>query len=220
MRSHVIFDLDDTLIASFEGYSLVHSKAASALGLPLLSHAELAPYAVDFPTTLMAQYGHLPGFDAEAFIAEWDRIADDHPYQAISGVRQALSRLREEGRELWIVTSRSRRRLAQRMQEGGIPEEWFRGVFPREDQPRQKPHPDCFEPIWQRLGTRPGDPSLQVLFVGDRHDDQRAAHAAGIPFVAVRTGPEAKLGFPAAIPEGHVLDSAAEIADWLLKYGY
>lgn len=220
MRSQVIFDLDDTLIGSFEGYSLVHRKAARVLGLPELSHEELAPYTIDFPTTLQAQYGHLPGFDTEVFIAEWDRIADEHPYEAIAGVKDALCRLREEGRELWIVTSRSRRRLAQRMAEGGIPFDWFRGVFPREDQPRQKPHPDCFEPIWRVLGKRPGHPELRVLFVGDRVDDQRAAGAAGIPFVAVRSGPEAKMGFPSEIVAGHVVDTAAEIPEWLSRYGY
>jgi phosphoglycolate phosphatase len=216
----IIFDLDDTLIESFSGYSRVHRLTARALGLPELSLDELVPYDVDFTRTLCRQYGHLAGFDAERFVAEWDRIADDHPYRAIDGVIDALERLRARGAELWIVTSRSRRRLAQRMLEGGLSFDWFRGVFPREQQPQQKPHPGCFEPVWEQLGVRPGASGLRVLFVGDREGDRRAAVAAEVPFLAVRTGPEVRLGFPRGVADEHVLDTAALLPDWLEHNGY
>jgi phosphoglycolate phosphatase len=216
----IIFDLDDTLIESFAGYSRVHQLAARALRLPELSLDELVPYDIDFAATLTRQYGHLTGFDPAAFVVEWDRIADDYPYRAIDGVLAALERLRSRKAELWIVTSRGRRRLAQRMHEGALPFEWFRGVFPREDQPRQKPHPECFEPVWRALGARPGHPHLRSVFIGDREADQRAAQAANIPFLAVRTGPETRLGFPRNIAAEHVLASAAQVPDWLERHGY
>jgi phosphoglycolate phosphatase len=132
----------------------------------------------------------------------------------------ALGELRSRGAELWIVTSRSRRHLARRMQEGGLVFDWFRGVFAREDQPRQKPHPDCFEPVWGALGARPGDANLRVVFVGDRESDRRAAAAADIPFLAVRTGPEVRLGFPIDVAAEHVVDTAALVPDWLVRHGY
>lgn len=216
----IIFDLDDTLIESFTGYSRVHQLTAHALGLPVLSLEELVPYDADFVATLTRQYGHLSGFDVERFVGEWDRIALDYPYRAIDGVVTALTELRARGADLWIVTSRGRRRLGQRMAEGGLPLEWFRGVFPREDQPRQKPHPECFEPVWRALGARPGDAGLRVLFVGDRECDRRAAEAANVAFLAVKSGPEARLGFPAGLGSEYVLETAAHVPSWLERYGY
>lgn len=214
----IIFDLDDTLIESFTGYSRVHRLTARALGLPELPEDDLVAYDADFVATLRRQYGTVLGFDPDLFVAEWDRIADDHPYAAIDGVIAALLELRRRRAELWVVTSRGRRRLEQRMREGGLSFEWFRGVFPREDQPRQKPHPDCFEPVWTALGARPGDARLRAVFVGDREVDRRAALSAGIPFLAVRTGPEVRLGFPRDVE--HVLETAAHVPDWLARNGY
>jgi phosphoglycolate phosphatase-like HAD superfamily hydrolase len=46
--------------------------------------------------------------------------------------------------------------------------------------------------------------------VGDRKEDQLVAQRAGIPFIAVLTGPESRQGFPA--PGAlHVLDSISEL---------
>lgn len=217
----LIFDLDDTLINSFEGYSRVHQLTARALGLRVLTEAELVDYDVDFPTTLRRQYAEVPGFEPRHFVEQWDAIADDHPYQAIDGVRASLEALLNAGHSLWIVTSRSRTRLAQRMREGGLRAEWFRGVYPRDEQPFQKPDPRCFEPVWQRLGMRPGDAALpKVLYVGDRASDQAAAAAAAVPFVAVQSGPEARFGFPSGIPASHVIPTAAHLPEWLNQHGY
>lgn len=212
----IIFDLDDTLIHSFDGYSTVHQETARALGLPVLCHDELVLYDKDFPSTLHHQYGHLSGFDPQRFIDQWDLIADAHPYRGVDGVHDALKQLIDAGHDLWIVTSRSARRLFQRMTESGLEREWFRGIFPREDQPQQKPHPSCFEPVWQALGARPGDAELEhVFYVGDRECDQLAAAAAGVPFIAVRTGPEVRQGFPRGIPNSQILDTVADVPRWL-----
>ena len=63
----------------------------------------------------------------------------------------------------------------------------------------------------------------QALYVGDREDDHIAAREAGLGFIGVRTGPEHHTRAPSqsdrswldALPDEHVLDSAAHLPTWL-----
>ena len=136
-----------------------------------------------------------------------DRLANDHPYPAISGAHAALAALRAAGHSLWIVTKRSRRRLFDRLGQAGLPVQLFDGIYPAETQPRLKPDPECFTPVWTALGGR----DTRAVYVGDRHEDRQAAHAAGIRFFAVLTGPEVTCGFPGDLAEDAVIRSVAEL---------
>lgn len=209
----LIFDLDDTLIESFPEYVRLHQRLAAELGWRVPSAAELVHYGPTWEATLTRLW---PGHGLDAFMARYEAVADDHRYPAIAGVPTALSQLARLGHSMWIVTKRSRRRLAQRMDQAGIRPELFDGIFALEDQPAAKPDPRCFEPVWRELGAEAPD---RALYVGDREDDQVAAHAAGMGFVGVRTGPEHVVGaaqsFLDALPDEHVLDSAALLPDWL-----
>jgi phosphoglycolate phosphatase len=200
----VIFDLDDTLIESFPTYARLHQRVATEMGLPVPPRQALVPYGASWEATLAALW---PGADLERFMRRYDEIANDHPYPAISGARAALAALRAAGHSLWIVTKRSSRRLFDRLSQAGIPSQLFDGIFPAESQPRIKPHPDCFAPVWAALGGRDG----AAVYVGDRHEDRAAAEAAGIGFYAVLTGPEVEIGFPGDLADAAVIASVAEL---------
>lgn len=211
----LIFDLDDTLIASFEAYSDCHRRVAGVLGWPQLEDADLVIYDRDFPSTLTRHY---PGRDVSIFIETWRREMVAFPTAPIAGVAAALLELRARGHHLWVVTSRAREHLALRMQQGGLDEAWFDGVFAFDDQPAPKPDPRCFEPVWRRC--RPtGVAHKPALYVGDRGGDGEAAQAAGIAFVAVRTGPEVRHGFPSGLRERDVLDDVTQLVQWLDTHG-
>lgn len=205
--SVLIFDLDDTLIESFPEYTRIHQRIARELGWPVPSHEALIHYGETWEATLAALW---PDRSLAPFLDRFEQVAHEHPYRALPGVVATLASLRERGHSLWIVTKRSRARLEQRMREAELARELFDGIFAHEDQPVGKPDPRCFEPVWGALGG----PRLEsAIYVGDRHDDRVAAHAAGLTFVGVRTGPEPH-GF-AEHPAEHVLDSAAELPRWL-----
>jgi phosphoglycolate phosphatase len=203
-RAPVIFDLDDTLIESFPTYARLHQKVAAEMGLPVPSREDLVTYGATWEETLAALW---PGADLAAFIRRYDEIANDHPYPAIAGAPAALATLRAAGHSLWIVTKRSRRRLYDRLGQAQIPVALFDGIFPAEDQPRTKPSPECFTPVWAALGERPA----ASVYVGDRHEDRHAAEAAGIGFYAVLTGPEVSRGFPGDLPADSIMASVAEL---------
>lgn len=205
----VIFDLDDTLIESFPTYARLHQRVARELGLAVPTREALIPYGRTWEETLSALW---PDADLAAFIRRYDEVATEDPYPAIAGASAAVQRLRRSGHSLWIVTKRSQRRLADRMQQAGLDMNWFDGVFPAETQPATKPDPRCFAPVWQALGgTPPG-----AVYVGDRAEDRRAAEAAGIRFVAVLTGPEVAQGFPGDLSPAQVAATVAHVPEVLL----
>jgi phosphoglycolate phosphatase len=204
----LIFDLDDTLIESFPTYVRLHQRVAAELGLPVPTADQLIPYGPSWEETLA---GLWPTIDLPAFVRRYDELACDHPYPAVAGAAAALGSLHAAGHSLWIVTKRSRRRLADRMAQAGLAPSLFDGIFPAEAQPALKPDPRCFTPVWEALGRRPP----AAIYIGDREEDGRAAEAAGVEFVAVLTGPEVGRGFPGALPASAVLPSVAELPAWL-----
>lgn len=207
-RPLVIFDLDDTLIASFPGYVELHQRVATDLGWEVPTREALIPYARDWETTLA---GLFPQRDLTPFFDRYEQIADDLPYPAIPGVIDALETLHASAYSLWIVTKRTRRRLHQRLRDAGISAALFDGIFTNEEQPAPKPDPRCFDPIWRHTAG-----PVPAIYVGDRHEDCRAARAADLPFVAVRTGPEGDHPWVTDSVEPHcVLPSAADIPRWL-----
>jgi len=210
----LIFDLDDTLIESFPEYVRLHQRIAADLDWRIPSAAELVHYGPTWEATLARLW---PELALDPFMARYEALADDHQYPVIAGIPEALGCLSARGHSLWIVTQRSRRRLAQRMDQAGLPAELFTGIFAYEDQPATKPDPRCFEPVWAALGGPKPD---GAIYVGDRANDQLAASAAGLRFLGVRTGPEhhARTDAPSfldELPVAHVLDSVAELPGWL-----
>lgn len=205
----LIFDLDDTLIESFPQYAALHRSIAADVGLRIPSLAELADYRRTWEETLAAIW---PGDSLTAFMDRYEQVADDFVYPAVGGVVPALTELRRRGHRLWIVTKRARRRLDSRMQAAGLARELFTGIFPLEDQPAAKPDPRCFEPVQRLIG----DAGLRAsMYIGDRREDMIAAHAAGLTFVAVRTGPEAGETFAPELPTTYILDRASDLVAWL-----
>ncbi len=210
----LIFDLDDTIIESFPGYVLLHQKVARELGWRVPEEDELIAYGHTWEATVA---GLWPNEDLALFFRRFEQVFESVVYGAIDGALMALQRLRARGHRQFIVTKRSSRRLALRLAQAGVETHWFDGIFPADYGPAPKPDPRCFEPVWQKIGWHPahavGD-QPQAVYVGDRADDQLAAQRAGIPFVAVRTGPEARRGFPAP-GAAHVLDSISQLPDLL-----
>lgn len=215
----LIFDLDDTLIASFPGYVRLHQQVAQDLGWRIPPEEELVHYGPTWEATVARMW---PETDLTPFYHRFDEILESVKYPPIEGVLAMLPGLRQAGHRQFIVTKRSSRRLAHRLKEAGIENEWFDGIYPSDYGPAPKPDPRCFEPVWQSIAWRPenappGQPP-RAIYIGDRREDQLVAQRAGIPFVAVLSGPESRQGFPEP-GAAHVLDSVAELPALLQRPG-
>jgi HAD superfamily hydrolase (TIGR01549 family) len=99
-------------------------------------------------------------------------------------VIEVLPRLREQGRQLGIVTAK--RHATVRLAFDRLPEleSNFDVVIGSDDTERHKPSPDPLLAAVDRLAARPED----AAYVGDSPFDIRAAKAAGMFSVAVAWG--------------------------------
>ncbi|MEE9386828.1 MAG: HAD-IA family hydrolase [Nannocystaceae bacterium] len=206
-RPLLIFDLDDTIISSFRSYRGLHQRIAGELNWPIPTRDDLVHYGPTWAATLQRLW---PGRDLAPFCLRYDEIAHEHPCTAIPGVSQALEQLRASTYSLWIVSKRTRLRLAQRLREAAVDPGLFDGIYTSDEQPAPKPDPRCFDPIWERVGAR-----RRAIYVGDRDEDRRAATDAGLSFVAVRTGPENGEQWLDTLDPNCVIDSAAWFPAWL-----
>jgi len=207
----LIFDLDDTLIDSFSQYVALHQRVAADLELRVPSRDELVVYLDTWERTLARLW---PEVDLSPFMERYASLTSEHPYPPVAGACETVARLRARGHSLWIVTKRSRRLLSLRMRQAGLEEAHFEGIFAFEDQPAPKPDPRCFEPVWRATG---GAQPQHSLYIGDRAEDEQAASAAGLTFVAVGTGPEGLSAF-GDVPASHRLGSVAGLPGWLERH--
>ena len=215
----IIFDLDDTIIESFPGYVRLHQGVARDLGWRVPDEEELIEYGPTWEATVERLW---PQADLSQFFTRFEQVMESVVYGAVDGAISALAWLRERGHRQFIVTKRSSRRLGLRLAQAGIEQHWFDGIFPADHGPAPKPDPRCFEPVWEKIAWHPTraaeDAPAQAVYVGDRAEDQLVAKRACIPFIAVRSGPESRRGFPAP-GAAHVLDSVSQLPDLLETTG-
>lgn len=212
MSRAVLFDLDDTLIASTPAFFATLRRTARELGLPEPGDDALAVEFVSWPERV----AHLfPGVSFELFDAHYRGLVETVPFGPIDGAVRALERL--VPRPLGVVTNRARALCALRMRQGGVPPDLFRFVLTLEDLPAAKPDPQALAPAVARLRAElPGLASGEVTYVGDRVIDARAAAGAGVSFVAVLTGQDDAPAFRAAgVPDERMLPSVAALPELL-----
>ncbi len=180
----VLFDLDGTLIDS--GPMIVAS----------MKHAAKTVLGREIDEKLLTAAVGGPGLTAQMHALAPDRVDDlvaayrahneplHEELEAFWEVIEVLPRLREQGRQLGIVTAK--RHATVRLAFDRLPEleSNFDVVIGSDDTERHKPSPDPLLAAVDRLGARPED----AAYVGDSPFDIRAAKAAGMFAVAVAWG--------------------------------
>ena len=179
----VLFDLDGTVIDS------------GAIILASMRHAAKEVLGLEPPDEeLMAAVGG-PGLEAQMRELAPDRVeelvtvyrAHNEPLHdtlaVCEGMDDVLVRLKDEGRQLGIVTAK--RRATVELAFDAVPlRHLFDTVVGGDETTRHKPDPDPLLLALERLDARPED----TAYVGDAPFDVRAAKAAGVHAVAVTWG--------------------------------
>lgn len=183
----VLFDLDDTLIASAPLHEAAYLDA-------------LARYAPGTPF----RYEEFLGMPTRAVLARL--VAPEHLERALShkqshyrqavaegrvlplpGCEQILAYLAEQGVPSYIVTGASRQGATAVLQALHL-NRWIAGAVFAEDTPRGKPHPD---PYLQCLANHNLEAS-RCIAVEDSPQGAQSARAAGLPTVVIHPrNPEA-----------------------------
>jgi phosphoglycolate phosphatase len=120
-----------------------------------------------------------------------------------------VSELRDRGLKTGIVSTKFRYRI-QAILANHDAGDLFDVIVGGEDVRQHKPHPECLQRALARLNLRPD----QALYVGDHPVDGRAAEAAGVPFVFVRSGVAREDEF-AGLPRLTTLGSVTELPAWI-----
>ena len=100
------------------------------------------------------------------------------------GIVAAVTRLKQRGKQLGLVTSKSRSGAQRGLRVSGI-ETAFEVIVGADEVTNPKPHPEPVLLALERLGTNAND----AVFVGDSRHDIECGRAAGVATAAALWGP-------------------------------
>lgn len=183
----VIFDLDGTLVDSKPGIIAGIRHMLDALGHALPDGADLdwligPPIDQGF-TRLLATFGDDRVAHAVATYREHYSSTGLYDVRPFDGIPELLDGLAAEGRTLLVGTSKLRPYAHRVLDHVGLAGH-FAGVHGAEPDGRFQRKPDLLRHV---VASRGLDPAETVM-VGDRAHDVEAAHAAGLPVLAVGYG--------------------------------
>lgn len=185
----VIFDLDNTLVESFELHLRSYQRAFAEAGVVIAREDIVKRYGVRMREAVrQIAAERMPGASREqieGIIARkkkyfLDMVKDVKPYAA---TRRVLSELRGAGYKTALASS-SPRDVIEALLEHLSLKGAFDAVIAGNEVSETKPAPQVLLRAAEALGVAPGE----CVYVGDTVFDAQAADAAGMPFVGVTTG--------------------------------
>lgn len=180
--SHVVFDIDGTLLNTEAAVHAALRDATERHGLP------------EIPADIIRKYCGLPGLtflrtiripDAEQVYADWCRALEARAplIRPFPGIEALLRALRDGGVHLGVVTSRTAEMARTDMEKLGL-----LGYFPQmitsSDTPLHKPDPAPLLLYLERTAAARED----CLYIGDTDIDRDCARGAGIQFLLAGWG--------------------------------
>lgn len=207
----VIFDLDGTLIDSSDGVVDAVNYSLRQLGQPEQPPERIKPY-IGYP--LSSMYPEFTTAPYEELYRQFQTRAAETIVASTSvldGVENTLRLLRGAGVAMAIASTKVGRHVQGIVEKFGW-QDMFSALVGGDDVAHVKPQPDAFISAVEMMQADPG----RTVVVGDTENDILAAHAAGLPAVAVTPpyGGEARLR--AAAPE-FFIERIADIAPIVLN---
>lgn len=180
----VIFDLDGTLIDSFEAINDAFDEVFSKFQERTITYKESNSY-VGVP--LEGLLGELFGKEHQdeaikIFRNKYEEVCFEKT-SLISGAKELLIYLKEKGKSLNIATNKTgsiSRKLLEHLEIGSLFDYIF-GVF---DGFAGKPSPEMINKIMEKTNI----PSSSTIFIGDSPIDIMTAKNAGVPIFSVASG--------------------------------
>lgn len=215
MIKAIIFDFDDTLIATIKGAYEKHMVVGRKLGMPKVSRRRfLECWGPPWQKLLPMLWDDVSYSD---FKKTYINMFEKHSkYTMIKGARQTLEKLAKKGYPLYILTSRDKTTLAKVMKYLNL-NSHFIGIHAMEHGKFHKPDPRVFTGFLRKHKLK----AKECLYIGDLTIDYQAASNAGLQHVSVTTGSHNKAKFlKEGIKSTTILRSVKDLPTWLEKnYG-
>jgi phosphoglycolate phosphatase len=185
--THVVFDLDGTLVDSAADLVAATNYVLQSFALPDMDGTTLRTYVGDGARMLVARAlgpAHAGRVDdgVERFLAYYRRHLLDttRPYPGIDAL---LADLHARAVHLSVVTNKAEA-LSRPILEGLGLMRWIDALVGGDSLPTRKPDPAGLRSVLARTGTRRGE----ALMVGDSPIDRDTARAADVAFCGVAWG--------------------------------
>jgi phosphoglycolate phosphatase len=189
----IIFDFDYTLADSSQGIVECVNYALSRLGLEPIPPARIRKtIGLSLPDTCHALTGRsdLGQEFTRFFILRADEIMADMT-EIMDSVPETIAALKKRGFRLGIVSTKFRRRIETILTREELLAP-FEAIVGGEDVVEFKPDPEGVNLAMKRLGCSRSN----SIYVGDSLVDLETAKRAGLPFIALLTGPTTREEFP------------------------
>lgn len=173
--SHILFDLDGTLIDTNELILQSFEHTFETFFPGQYTRADILPH---MGQPLVTQFGRFAPDRVQEMIdvyrehniANHDRLVTIFP-----DVREVLQELKDMGCTMAVVTSKMRRTALMGVQLFGI-ESFFDAFVTIEDTDKHKPHPEPLLLAMKKIGAQPD----QTLMIGDSPYDIEGGKRAGV----------------------------------------
>ncbi|HVP64975.1 MAG TPA: HAD family hydrolase [candidate division Zixibacteria bacterium] len=174
----LLFDWDGTLVDSAMSSFLTFQKALAECGVEFTWDQFAAHFTTDWHRMYEAVGLHQSRFlEADRV---WKKCYPCVEYHAVAGAHETLSELRNRGYRLGVVTSGSRWRLKDEVEDFGL-SGFFDVMICNEDVERKKPHPEGLLKAASLLSCN----CNCCAYVGDVPEDILAGKEAGMFTVGV-----------------------------------
>jgi pyrophosphatase PpaX len=206
----VLFDLDGTVVDTVE---LIRSSFRFATQTVLgeeLPDEEIMRYVGQPLMVQMRQLSHDRAQELYDVYRQHNHRVHDELIRTYEGVEAMLTALREHGRHIGLVTSKSRDTTAMAFRAVGL-EEHFDAVVTASDTTSHKPSPEPLLLCLVKLAGMgaPAQPE-GAIYIGDSPFDIQAGHAAGMATAAVTWGIFSRAALEESKPD-HVLERPGDI---------
>lgn len=184
----VVFDLDGTLVDTFDDIAAATNQVLIALGQNSLPKAAIVPKVGQGAANLIKRclYEDLDQHRLNQCVELWRTYYAAHPTdyaQLYPGCLQTLTALRQAGIKTAVVSNKLDD-ITQKIMENLKVKPWVELVLGETLELPRKPDPRILHHVMERLGSTPG----HTVMVGDGAPDMEAAHHAGATSVGITTG--------------------------------
>ena len=217
----VCFDMDGTLLdtkVDYKGISDTVFRALEESDYPneLIDYTKTYKNNVDRWFVWMQQHGRAEeaGRMADAMSARINEIEMERVDEAVPfpGIPEMLVALHEKGYKTGVLTRGNREYAETALRIAGVAG-LIDGMVARDDYPESeaKPAPIAMVHMAETIGVHPEE----ITYVGDHKYDWLSSVGISAKFVAVKSGTYSEQDWRALDPEITVIDTAADIIDFI-----
>ncbi len=182
MIKAILFDLDDTLLKTFETRVEALKQTGRKYYQMEITDEDIKKHW-GLPVTVFLQRLYKNIEVSEKIVKNYYSVRDSFPSIAHDDAIKTIEKLSKKFL-LGIITAANKRLAQGDLKAAGFKLEHFFFIQTEEDTKVHKPNPKVFEPILKKLNKK-GIKKSEIIFIGDHLVDYYAARDAGIIFYGI-----------------------------------